>query len=72
MGRKLVLAALFLVFLYMGFWITIAPLAIGWVLIFWGQTTTETSDVVIGSIGLLGGCMIALFGTRFVASKWRV
>jgi hypothetical protein len=71
MLRLIVLTVLFLVALYVGFWLVVAPMAVTIRLIDWqNRWAGQGQDIAVGSAGLIGGVIIAALATRFAAKKW--
>jgi hypothetical protein len=70
-ARKVILAALSIAAFVIGFWVSAAPFAVGWRLVFWNDPITPQADIAIGVIGLAGGALIAFFATRAAARRWK-
>lgn len=71
MIRKVFLGIFFLAVFYAGFWVTMAPFAIVWKLVFWNEEFGRGINVALGLTGLIGGALIAFFATRFAANTWK-
>ncbi|MBU2588315.1 MAG: hypothetical protein KJ872_09400 [Alphaproteobacteria bacterium] len=71
MLRKLALAALFFIVIFIGFWVTIAPLAIAYKLVFWNDQFSDNVNIALWVIGLIGGVVAAFAVTRVVSRQWR-
>lgn len=70
MARMLGLALVFLVCLYLGFWVSAAPLAVAIKLLWWNEPIGAMTEIAIGCFGLASGVVLAILATRLVARKW--